>query len=94
MSAEHVDSYIAFIVSGEQKIDARVSYFQVTNAHSGKEGWQKWLRKNQPLFGSQYAQAETSLKQKKHRTRCPCLRSAGYRIERRRFARAPGEAAK
>jgi hypothetical protein len=55
MSAEHVDSYIAFIVSGEQKIDARVSYFQVTNAHSGKEGWQKWLRKNQPLFGSQYA---------------------------------------
>jgi hypothetical protein len=43
MPAEHVDSHIPFIVSGEQKIDTSVSDSQITNAHLGKEGWQKWL---------------------------------------------------
>src|SRR6266516_5582906 len=47
IAAEHVYSYVAFIVSGEQKINSRISYSQITNAHLGKEGWQNWLRKRQ-----------------------------------------------
>jgi hypothetical protein len=52
IAAEHVHSYVAFIVSGEQKINSRVSYSQTTNAHLGKKRWQDWLRKYQRLFGS------------------------------------------
>src|SRR5438874_7038303 len=92
--SEHVNAYIAFIVSGEQKINARISYSQIANAYLGKEGRQNRLRKNQRLFGSRYAQAETSFEQKKDRCRGPRLGSAGYRIKCRRFTGAPGKTAK
>src|SRR5206468_12850941 len=94
VAPEHVYSYVAFIVSGEQKINSRISYFQITNADLWKEGGQDWLRKHQLLFRSRHAQAETSFKQKKDCTRRPSLRITGYRIERRTFTKTPGEAAK
>ena len=37
VAAKHVDSHIAFIVSSEQKINACVCYFQITNSHLRKE---------------------------------------------------------
>jgi hypothetical protein len=43
IAAEHVHSYVAFIVSREQKINSRISHFQITNAHLGKKGGQNWL---------------------------------------------------
>ena len=43
VAAKHVDSHIAFIVSGEQKVNACVSYFQITNSHLRKERRQKWF---------------------------------------------------
>jgi hypothetical protein len=81
-------------VPGEQKINSRVSYFQITNAHLGKEARQNWLRKHQRLLGSGHTQAEASFNQKKDRTRRPSLRSAGYWIKGWGFTSAPGEAAK
>ena len=43
VAAKHVDSHIAFVVSGQQKVNAGASYFQITNSHLRKERRQKWL---------------------------------------------------
>src|SRR5262245_22839356 len=47
---EDVHAYISFVVSREQKINAGVSYSQITNADLRKKLRQEWLRKYQPSF--------------------------------------------
>src|SRR5215510_963076 len=86
---ENIDTYVSFVVSSEQKIGAGVSHFQITNADLGKKLRQKWLRKDQPSFRSENIEPETCLQQEKYRARCPCLRSAGDRIQCRRFTGPP-----
>src|SRR5262249_13148534 len=94
IASEHVYSHVAFIVSGEQKINSRISYSQIANAYLRKEGRQNRFRKYQRLFGGRHAQAKASFEQKEDRRRGPRLRSAGHRIKRRRFTRTPWKAAK
>src|SRR5207249_8308461 len=94
VAAQDVDPYIAFSVSGEQKIDARLVYFQVTNGHLRKESRQNWLGKYQSVFWSRHAQAKTCFHQKEDGAGRPRLRSARYGIQRGGFTWAPGKTAK
>lgn len=94
VSAENIHPYVAFVVSGKQKINACVSYFQITNAHLRKKRGQKGFRKHESVFWSQHTEAERGLQQKKHGTRGPRLRGAGNWIQRGRFTGAPGKTAK
>jgi hypothetical protein len=41
--SENVHAYISFVVSREQKINACVSHFQITNADLRKKLRQQWL---------------------------------------------------
>lgn len=91
--SQNIYAYISFVVSREQKINACVSHFQVTNADLRKKLRQEWLRKHQPSFWSKHIEPETSLQQKKYSRRSPCLRSAGNRIQCGRFARSSRKAA-
>src|SRR5215469_18191575 len=92
--SENIHSYISFVVSREQKINACISHFQITNADLWKKLWQEWLRKHQPSFLSKNIEPETRLEQKKYSARGPRLRSAGYWIQCRRFTGPPRKAAK
>ena len=83
--SQNIYAYISFVVSREQKINACVSHFQVTNADLRKKLRQEWLRKHQPSFWSKHIESETRLQQKKYSTRGPRLRSAGNWIQCGRF---------
>ena len=91
--SQNIYAYISFVVSREQKINACVSHFQVTNADLRKKLRQEWLRKHQPSFWSKHIEPETRLQQKKYIRRSPCLRSAGNRIQCGRFAGSSWKAA-
>jgi len=75
--SENIDAYVSLVVSRQQKINACVSDFQITNADSRKKLRQEWLRKYQPSFWSEHIESETRLQQKKDSTRSPRLWSAG-----------------
>ena len=83
--SQNIYAYISFVVSREQKINACVSHFQVTNADLRKKLRQEWLRKHQPSFWSKRIEPETRLQQKKYSTRGPCLWSASHWIQCGRF---------
>ena len=92
--SKNIYAYISFVVSREQKINACVSHFQVTNADLRKKLRQEWLRKHKPSFWSKHIESETRLEHKKYSTRSPRLRSAGNRIQCRRFTGPSRKAAK
>ena len=94
MPAEHVHAHIPFIVSREQKINARASYFQITNTHLREKLRQKWLREHNLLLWSEHIEPKTALQQKKYRPGGPRLGSTGHWIERGRFAWPPRKTAK
>jgi len=83
--SENIHAYISFVVSREQKINACVSHFQITNADLRKKLRQEWLREHQPSFWSKRIEPETRLQQKKYSTRGPCLWSASHWIQCGRF---------
>jgi len=91
--SQNIYAYISFVVSREQKINACVSHFQVTNADLRKKLRQEWLRKHQPSFWSKHIEPETRLQQKKYSRRGPRLRSAGNWIQCGRFTRPSRKAA-
>src|SRR6266480_3179598 len=92
--SQNIDAYISFVVSREQKINSRVSHFQITNADLRKKLRQEWLRKDQLSFWSKNIEPETRLQQKKYSTRGPCLRSASNWIQCGRFTGSSWKAAK
>jgi len=92
--SQNIYAYIPFVVSREQKINACVSHFQVTNADLRKKLRQEWLRKHQPSFWSKHIESETRLQHKKYSTRSPSLRSAGNWIQCGRFTGPSWKAAK
>ena len=85
VSAKDIHPYVTFIVPREQKINACISHFQITNADLRKKLRQEWLREHQPSFWSKHIEPETRLQQKKYSTRGPRLRSAGNWIQCGRF---------
>jgi len=91
--SENIDTYISFVVSREQKINACVCHFQITNADLRKKLRQEWLRKHQPSFWSKYIEPETRLQQKKYSTGCPRLWSARNWIQCGRFTGSSRKAA-
>ena len=66
--SQNIYAYISFVVSREQKINACVSHFQVTNADLRKKLRQEWLRKHEPSFWSKHIEPETRLQQEKYST--------------------------
>ena len=52
LATEHVDAHVAFVVSREQEIGARVADFQVANAGKTQERRQNGFGKDDLLFGS------------------------------------------
>ena len=91
--SQNIYAYISFVVSREQKINASISHFQVTNADLRKKLRQERLRKHQPSFWSKHIEPETRLQQKKYSPRGPRLRSAGNWIQCGRFTGSSRKAA-
>lgn len=52
--SENIHPYISFVVSREQKINACISHFQITNADLREKLRQEGFRKHQPSFWSKY----------------------------------------
>jgi hypothetical protein len=92
--SENIHAYISLVVSREQKINACISHFQITNADLRKKLRQERLRKHYPSFWSKHIEPETRLEQKEYSARGPCLRSAGNWIQCGRFTGSSRKAAK
>ena len=93
LPSKNIYAYISFVVPREQKINARITHFEITKADLRKELRQEWLRKHESPFRSKNLKPETRLQQQKYSAGSPCLGSARYLVGRGRFTGSSRKAA-